>query len=140
MCLPHVRGCPPRGCGARLGPASRSAALAGGSRPRLGSRQGLHPEPSPPIPPQTDAFKIMTPPAEAPYCSSQKQSLPREINCFVVDGKETEGAIVKCALYLEEMEGRSQVALSRPGALRGYWTIWLLSSRGTPVWTSRGAC
>lgn len=40
------------------------------------------------------------------------------MNCFVVDGKERGEAILKCSLYLEELEDRLQVALSRPHALR----------------------
>lgn len=66
------------------------------------------------MPFQTDVSMIMRPPGEAPYCSSQKQSLWREINCFVVDGKEIEESVLKCYPYLEELEGRSQVALSDP--------------------------
>lgn len=83
----------------------------------------LHPQGSSPNPPQSDAFRIMTPPGEAPYCSSQKQSLPREINCFVVDGKETGGALLKCSLCSEETEGRLQVTVSSPSAPRGCPTV-----------------
>lgn len=60
-------------------PASCSAIrLTGGYTYKAGSGKQLLQAPSRgEPPPQAEAFSITTPPGEVPYCSSQKQSLPR---------------------------------------------------------------
>lgn len=79
MC-PLPRDCPP-------GVRSAAGACQLSRHPGRGERG--HPEGTP-IPSRTDASRVMMPPGEAPYCSSQKQSLPGEIVLLLMEKERKE--------------------------------------------------